>query len=147
MPSGSLSSEGDSERGFGEMSRLCVGVCDTARFAGGVVALDESLRGESLTGDEEGDEEEDEEDVVRRESGSGSDSSSGSSSSSGSTTGLLFFVFFFFGFGSRFSTRVAGGGVKEVLVPGAVGMTGEDKRGLEKAWMESTEFIREGEVE
>mmetsp|Transcript_8959 Transcript_8959/g.15263 ORF Transcript_8959/g.15263 Transcript_8959/m.15263 type:complete len:213 (+) Transcript_8959:529-1167(+) len=139
VPSGILSSGGDSERGFGEMSRVCVGVCDTERFAGGV-----SLMGESLMGEEEAEEDDDEEDV-ERDSGS----VSGSSSVSASTTVFVFFAFFvFFGFGSaRFSTLVAGGGVTDVLVPGAAGMGGEDTRGLEKAWMESTEFIFEGEVE
>ncbi len=92
-------------------------------------------------GEEEADE--DEEDEVERDSGS----DSGSSSVSASTTVFVFFAFFvFFGFGSaRFSTLVSG--VRDVLVPGAVGMGGEDTRGLEKAWMESTEFIFEGEVE
>jgi hypothetical protein len=116
-----------------------VGVCATARFEGGVAALGESLMGESLMGDEEVDEGGDEEDVERE---SGSDSAS--SSVSASTTVFVFFAFFvFFGFGSsRFSTLV-----RDVLVPGTPGMGGEITRGLEKAWMERTEFIFEGEVE
>lgn len=117
-----------------------MGVCETARFEGGVAALGESLMGESLMGDEEGDEEGDEDDVERE---SGSDSAS--SSVSASTSVFVFFAFFaffvFFG-SSRFSTLV-----RDVLVPGAAGMGGEATRGLEKAWMERTEFILEGEVE